>query len=210
MNRADRRDLYRLLGGLLQRSPSEALLSALASTATLRRLAGGVAREGAVRDALRWMDADLARGTPSFVQIRQDYSALFARPGRPLAPPWESAYRAADAATDVRRAYAARGIVFEGMGERAPDHVGYELEFVSVLLAQGTHSRTARRARNEFLSEHVLRWLPAWAADVCEHSTGVFMHGVGDVVAGLCAAERHRLTSPRRWAREPFRIISAA
>lgn len=210
MNRADRRDLYRLLGGLLQQPPSETFLSTVASLGTLRRLSGRT-RDAVVRDALRRMDDDLARGPVALVEIAQDYAALFDRPVRPLAPPYEGAYRSrADVASIVRDAYAARGIAFEGVGERAADHVGFELEFVSILLAQGTRSRTARRVRREFLSEHVLRWLPAWAADVCEHSRGVFMHGVGDVVAGLCAAEQLRSTSSRRWAAEPLPIVTAA
>ncbi len=193
MNVEQRSDLYRLLGAMVLSSPTDELLATLSKARAF--LAFGECAEGRLRDSLVQMDSELAHGVECFGEIRRDYIALFIGPKKKLAPPWESVYRSPDRivmqeqSAEVLRAYAEQRIGFDGMGQSPADHAGFELEFVSILLARSRRSKKAREALSVFLADHVLAWIPAWAADVRKHAKTVFMCALGDALTSLCDLE---------------------
>lgn len=198
MNAEQKSDLYRLLGALVLVCPAEELLAALSSSRAFDAFVE-CAPEGALREALALMGKELARGPEAFNEIRRDYLRLFVGPKKKLAPPWESVYRSADRivmqeqSVEVLRAYAMQRIGFEGMGEKPADHAGYELEFVAILIGRSKRSKKAREALSSFLNDHVLAWVPAWAADIRKHAKCAFWRGFGEVLAALCAVEDQAL-----------------
>ena len=107
--------------------------------------------------------------------LRWDYTRLFIGPFKLPCPPWESVYRSQarllmqDAADDVRRVYAAVGLSVEATG-MMPDHVGVELHFLALLSETADsnddpHSEIAR-LKQAFLNDHLLQWIPQFAADM--------------------------------------------
>lgn len=207
MNAEQRADLYRLLGALVLVPPAEELLAALSSAHAFDTFAE-CGPEGTLREALESMGTDLARGPEALNEIRRDHIRLFVGPKKKLAPPWESVYRSADRivmqeqSVEVLRAYATQRIGFKGMGETPADHAGYELEFVAILIGRSRRSKQAREALSSFLNDHLLAWVPAWAADVRKHAKSAFWRGFGEALTALCAVEEQALeasgTKPRR------------
>ncbi len=127
-----------------------------------------------VLDTLTELDAEARRG------IEEEHVRLFQLGGlRPLCPPFEAAYldpsgfERGALAVDVERAYARAGVTVSP-GE-LPDHVGLELEFVSLLCGEEAEAwraldeaRALERLRLQvsFLDEHLLRWLLAFVRGV--------------------------------------------
>jgi TorA maturation chaperone TorD len=197
-----RRDLYRILGGLLEECPSLELLETLAEDPALEELAGHFGRQ--LGEGLLALRADLRRGPDARAAVRRDYTALFIGPRKKLAPPWESVYRSPDRLVmqeperEVVRAYASERVGFEGMGGRRPaDHIALELQFVAILLDRSVRSRSARASLRRFLDQHLLPWVPALAADVKRHAKTDFFRGLAEVLEGLCAMEAGPPSRPR-------------
>ena len=197
-----RRDLYRLLGGLLEECPTLELLATLSEDPALGDLAAHFGRE--LAEGLSAMQADLRRGPDARVAVRRDYTALFIGPRKKLAPPWESVYRSPDRLVmqeperEVVRAYASERVGFEGMGGHRPaDHVALELQFVALMLERSARSRSARASLRRFLDQHLLQWLPALAADVKLHAKTEFFRGLAQALEGLCAMEAGPKGRPR-------------
>lgn len=197
-----RRDLYRILGGILERCPDRTLLEALASDPALESLAAHFGRQ--LGEALRRMHADVRRGGAAHDAIRRDFVRLFVGPKKKLAPPWESVYRSPERLVmqvherEVVKAYAAQRVGFDGMGtERPADHIALELQFMAILLERAGHRRAATEALRRFLDQHVLRWVPAFAADVTQNARTDFLRAVGQALTAICAMEAGR-PSPKR------------
>jgi len=113
---------------------------------------------------------------------------------------------------DIRGFYAAFGFTLAPGTPDLPDHLGAELEFVSLLLVKQAYAleagladgvRVVKRATADFLEQHLGRWLPAWLGRLqeCEAaeayaSLGVLVHRV---VGSACARRRlaPRLTTWR-------------
>ena len=107
--------------------------------------------------------------------IEQDYLRLFVGLGMPLAPPWESAW-ANDArllfhreTLDVRYWYRSAGLELANLHSEPDDHIGYELEFIGLLLERGDAETAARFAR-----EHPMAWANRWAAAVSANARAPF------------------------------------
>lgn len=194
MTRTERRDLYRLLGGILQERPDDKLCAALLEDRALDRL--GEAIGGPLGHELRRMHGDMERGPPAWRELGKDYVALFVGPRKKLAPPWESVYRAPERLVmqecerEVARAYAAQRIGFDGMGRRPADHVALELEFCALMVDRGRLKPAVRKALRRFLDHHLLAWVPAFAADIERHAKSEFFRGLAGALAELCAMER--------------------
>ena len=203
MKRSHRRDLYRLLGGLLADAPPDALCEALVADRSVAQLADAVG--GRLGDQLDQMHEVLARGVEAWRELRRDHVRLFVGPKKKLAPPWESVYRTSkrlvlqEAEQEVTRAYAAEGVGFEGMGQRPADHVSLELQFCAVLVDRRDRSKATASLRR-FLDQHVLAWVPAFAADVQREARGDFHRALAGALLALCELEV--ICGPRRTARK--------
>lgn len=194
MRRTDRRDVYRLLGGLLdEQPPSDELCTALVADRTLARL--GLRVGGRLGAELARMHTALAAGPDAWSALRRDHLRLFIGPRKKLAPPWESVYRTPgrlvlqDAEQHVARAYAAQRVGFDGMGQRPADHVALELQFCAILVDQSGRRAAARTALRRFLDQHLLVWVPAFAADVHRLAGTEFFRALAATLLALCEVE---------------------
>jgi putative dimethyl sulfoxide reductase chaperone len=134
--------------------------------------------------------------------LRADYTRLFIGPGKVLAPPWESVQVDEERLTfqeetlQVRQWYARFGLQVVNLHREPDDHAGLELAFLAHLAqlalaaqVEGNHARTTGvlEARQDFLREHPLRWMPAWASQVIEQARTDFYRGVALVARGVMA-----------------------
>lgn len=120
--------------------------------------------------------------------VEQDYLRLFVGLGTPLAPPWESAW-ANDArlifqaeTLDVRYWYRSAGLQVGALHREPDDHLGYELEFIGLLLERGD-TDTARA----FAHEHPCLWAGRWRDAVEEHARAAFHPALAQDAYGLLA-----------------------
>ncbi|HKZ83677.1 MAG TPA: molecular chaperone TorD family protein [Anaerolineae bacterium] len=127
------------------------------------------------------------------------YTRLFIGPGKVLAPPWESVYFNEERLTfqeqtlQVRAWYRRFGLEAEKLHNEPDDHIGLELSFLAHLaqLALDALERQDQPAVDElleaqrrFLSEHLLRWAPAWCDQVAQHARTDFFHGIALLTKG--------------------------
>ena len=108
-----------------------------------------------------------------FQAIKEEYNRLFVGPGPLLAPPWESVYLSEEGIIFnehtllVRDFYKIWGVSINRAEKEPDDHIGFELEFMSVLLIKSIEAieennidrlKSLINAQNKFLEDHILRW----------------------------------------------------
>lgn len=188
-----------LLGRLLYRGPNADLLASLAASRILSHVpladAAPGAREGA--ELLEAWAQRNAGGVPAEEcdRVCDDHVQLFIGPGKLGAPPWESIYGDGDrdqvlwtvSTLSVRHWYLRHGFDRTSDFHEPEDHVGLELEFVSLLATRAAdalqhgHEDAAAEAvaaMRGFLLEHVVVWVPKWCAAVVRHARTDFYRGV--------------------------------
>ncbi len=115
-------------------------------------------------------------------ELAIEYARLFVGPGTHL-PPYESVYvdeRLASRTTDeVAHFIEGHGFAYRPGYHDMPDHLGVELEFVQGLAREeaeawkrGDLATAGERVetQDQFIAAHLLRWLPAFCADVVENA----------------------------------------
>ncbi len=142
----------------------------------------------------------LAGATEGAVPLARDHQRLFVGPGRLLAAPYESVYLSRDhllfeeQTLQVREAYRAFGLVAPALNREPDDHLGLELHFLAEVclrsldaLDTGDDDRfdATLAAHQSFLTDHVLRWAPAFLDLVTEHARTDFFRGAALLTAGL-------------------------
>lgn len=143
-------------------------------------------------DALAVVQARIAAapGRAAFVEaLNVEATRLFEGPGRPAAPPYASFYLnegrlMGPAALAVRRAYLARNVRPHDEGRVPPDHLALELGFMALLAREGAWAESG-----EFLSEHVLTWVPRWDATVVRATAHPFFVGLANLTLALLQAD---------------------
>ncbi len=146
---------------------------------------------------------------PALADLQNDYLRLFIGLEKVLAPAWESVYFSKDRlifqeqTLQVRQWYARYGVEIERLHKEPDDHIGLELIFVAHLaqcavdhLAQADPAafEADLTAQRQFLSEHLLRFAPAWYALVEEHASTDFYRGLGRLIWGALQAAADLLT----------------
>ncbi len=137
-----------------------------------------------------------------------DYTRLFVGPARLPAPPYESAYRTVDrlvfqeVTLEVREAYRRYGLVAPKLGTEPDDHIGLELSFLyeTCRLAGGAAAagdidgvHTILQDQQAFLDDHLMQWVPRFAADVRQHAETAYYRGWADLLAGFAETDRDLL-----------------
>jgi putative dimethyl sulfoxide reductase chaperone len=137
--------------------------------------------------------------TVEFEAIRKDHLYLFTGVGKPLAPVWESVYFSESQllfqkeTLEVREWYARFGLQAERKGREPDDHIGLELSFLAHLATLALQSlekddqpeaEKNLQAQRDFLTEHILRWAPAWAELVQKHAGTDFYRGLSHLTVG--------------------------
>ncbi len=124
-------------------------------------------------------------------QVQGEYTRLFINgyPQLPC-PPYESAYREktllGQATGTVYDQYRQWGLEVDGA---LADHVGAELEFMAFLTGLPADGET-RAAQRAFLEDHLLAWLPRFAADVQQHARLGFYRALGRALASFLEREQ--------------------
>lgn len=134
------------------------------------------------------------------LELRTDYSGLFNCANDIIAPPWESVYRNKyrlvneDNTLAVRRFYKRFNLVLAHQHTEPDDHIGYELTFTAFLTQKmaaaldagdDTTFQTVRQAKEEFLSEHLLKWSPLFCAQVEKYAKTKFYKGLSYLLNGI-------------------------
>jgi putative dimethyl sulfoxide reductase chaperone len=132
----------------------------------------------------------------AFDDLRADYTRLFIGPNSVLAPPWESVHLSVDQllfqeqTLQVRAWYQRFGLEAPNLHAEPDDHVGLELSFAGQLakLASEREDRAASEqllgAQRDFLSQHVLKWVPAWCGQVESQARTEFYRGIALLTRG--------------------------
>ena len=193
---------YRLLGRAFG-YPTPAALEELARLAALAGDAPGgvsVVRELLARFAAAARDAD-----PD--AVAGEYVFLFDRQVR--CPPYESGYGEAPqmagkpaALADIAGFYRAFGLAPAETQPDLEDHIGTELEFMSVLALKEAYALAdghvdglgvTRDAEARFLAEHLGRWAEAFAREVRDASPLPYYTAAAELLAAWIAAETAHL-----------------
>lgn len=205
-------DLYAALSACFS-PPSEAMAQAARRGALAKPLqaaatAVGMDRErlavtlAALHDARSAEDGDLEN-------LRVEYARLFAGPGMPVAPPYESVHLDGEeagrsgplwglATYAVRDAYEAAGLT-PRPGPEPPDQLAAELEFAANLALAESDAWDAGRAedagmagerRSAFVREHLGRWAPGLAARVIAEARQPLYRAAGALLEGILDLER--------------------
>ncbi|MBI4785625.1 MAG: molecular chaperone TorD family protein [Chloroflexi bacterium] len=138
----------------------------------------------------------------AFDNLRADYTRLFIGPGKVLTPPWESVQFSEERLTfqeqtlQVRGWYQRFGLAAEKLYAEPDDHIGLELEFVAQLARLGlaaleendqTKFKQLLDGQRGFLSEHLLKWGPAWCSQVADQAQTDFYRGIALLTRGALA-----------------------
>lgn len=139
----------------------------------------------------------------ALADLQDDYLRLFIGLDTVLAPVWESVYFNEEhlvfqeQTLAVRQWYARYGAEIERLHKEPDDHIGLEMIFVAYL-AQRALSDLEREdkaafkadltAQGQFLSEHLLRFAPAWYELVEENASTDFYQALGKLIWGALQA----------------------
>ncbi|HML31190.1 TorD/DmsD family molecular chaperone [Sporomusa sphaeroides] len=139
-----------------------------------------------------------------YEKLHWEYTRLFIGPYEVAAPPWESVYLNKDKLLFqqetrlVRLAYLKYSFLPLLYQQEADDHIGLECDFMYQLAAlayekAGANNREALQEviqdHADFLAEHLLLWVPAFAEKVTAHATTVFYQGAVQVLSGFLAVD---------------------
>lgn len=188
-----RRDMYAVLALVFQkpsRPPAYARLASMLEEASGRLVANHGWDLGPPRGQT-W-----ALPPESLEAIEQDYMILFYGPQSVVSPPYESVYtsrgrRLMDrAAEDVVAAYRDAGFRLKETYRDCPDHIAAELEFMAHLCEKERQAAEEdpslaeqhRHVQVSFLEGHLCRWIPAFSADVRQHTSTPFWKMVADLL----------------------------
>ncbi|MHB1065445.1 MAG: TorD/DmsD family molecular chaperone [Georgenia sp.] len=138
-------------------------------------------------------------------RVKRDYNRLFFGPEKMKAPPYESVHRSDEGLVfeqetmDVRAAYAEFGLAAPRLNKEPDDHLGLELNFVSMLCVRAMdaleHGDDAELTRllagvARFLDEHLLVWAPTCLMQAANGSTTFFYQGVAALGQGTLTLAR--------------------
>src|SRR6266498_1831354 len=148
-----------------------------------------------------------------FKNLKSDQLRLLIGIDRVLAPVWESVYFNENRLVfqqqtlQVREWYARFNLQIERFNREPDDHIGLELNFVAQLASRALQAleedsksfEELLQAQREFLSDHLLRWGPAWAKLVKQHAETDFYRGIAHLTHGalLAAAETLQIKMPK-------------
>lgn len=123
-----------------------------------------------------------------------EFTRLFrgVKPGYGPPPPYESVYKKSEhvmseATSEVLEKYRKSGLtVARELEGEPPDHISFELYFLSYLCnreAESLRTNDENRAyeyraqKNEFLQEHVIKWVPSFCERILKESKNDFYKG---------------------------------
>jgi TorA maturation chaperone TorD len=127
-------------------------------------------------------------------KLSMNFTRLFVGPGAVESDPWESLHQNREnvlfqpSTLEVRKAYVAQGFIPQSYPHVADDHIALELDFMAELAAKLANAfakddlATAGEvlaASEEFLSQHLLRFVPRFVATLAQAKHNYFYKEAG-------------------------------
>jgi putative dimethyl sulfoxide reductase chaperone len=154
---------------------------------------------------LRTMDEELRDVDELDLSLAQEYTRLFinALPRVPV-PPYASVHRKGEgvvygkSTVEVMKFYRKAGFHVDCGYNDLPDHISLEFEFLGIISAKEARSRKRdgihERLRQEFLSHHMLPWVPVFCKKIVTHSRSRFYTGLAVLTAEFMDIEKRTLS----------------
>ncbi len=120
-----------------------------------------------------------------FNSLRKEYTRLFIGPGHLPAPPWGSVYLSKERiifdenTLEVRKFYKKWGVNTKNSNKEPDDHIGFELEFISILIDKSLSEldknningfKNILTAQIDFLKSHILIWIDVFSDKLSENT----------------------------------------
>lgn len=204
---ANREGLYRFLGRLFEREVDQILLAQMADVTF-----PGECSEKELDQGYRLLGRYLQhQGSNSEIDLAVDYARVFLGAGivgNEAAYPYESVYTSPkrlimqDARDQVLAAYRAKNLKKTETLDIPEDHIALEFEFMA-LLCQETQQAVAEqdwsavsdclKEQLEFLTAHLLNWVPAFCHDIEKYAGTDFYKAVAKIASAYLRIERNIL-----------------
>lgn len=145
-------------------------------------------------------------------ELATDFAGLFLNAGSRPVHPYESVYTSPErlmmqeARDRVRQIYAVAGLARSGSLPEPEDHIALEMEFMRHLCArtaEAIEERNAERVRahlhlqQEFLKDHVLRWVPQFCEDLARNAATGFYRALACLLRDFLESERSLMDEQR-------------
>lgn len=129
-----------------------------------------------------------------FNSLKEEYSRLFVGPDHLPAPPWESVYLSKERiifdehTLAVREFYKKWGVSTQNKNKEPDDHIGFELEFMSILIDKSLTAlneddldslKNTLEGQKEFLETHLLVWIEEFADKLVKNTEHSLFKGLG-------------------------------
>lgn len=210
--------LFGLIGKIIYTEPDKAWLESLIRDDVFSEVPFGAEQTETMRGIellQRWTKENKEGLDPAqFKMVKDDHLNLFIGLNKVPAPMWESVYFSEkklmfqEQTLKIREWYARFGLQAERINREPDDHIGLEMSFVAHLASLAFQAieqndeiklNETQQAQREFLSEHLLRWGPAWAKLVKRHAAADFYRGIAHLTHGalLAAAEALQIKMPK-------------
>lgn len=196
--------LFNLLGKILYEIPARQGIQALVDNEVFTEAPFAEAHPDVLKGLAlleKWSGVFRQNGRSDdlFKELQVDYTNLFTGMRKLPVAPWESVYFSDERLVfqaqtmDVRAWYGRYGLEVEKLHQEPDDHIGLELMFVAHLaqlalaaLEAGNDSEfeQAVAAQRDFLSKHLLLWVPLWCEQMLEYARTDFYRGLALVVRG--------------------------
>lgn len=183
--------VYLFIARLFRQAPDDDFLKAIAEERILDGLF--VESDGNLftltNELISEVEAHKSDFSAYAAELDGDYHKLFIGPGPLLAPPWESVYRSkerlvfGEQTLAVRECYQSFGLASKQQNKEPDDHIALELEFMAWLCNQ---SETA--AQQQFLNNHILKWVPLFCSDVAKGADTSFYRIVAELTGAWVEA----------------------
>ncbi|WP_353096970.1 molecular chaperone TorD family protein [Tissierella praeacuta] len=127
-------------------------------------------------------------------KLNSEYNRLFIGPGHVHVPPWESVYLSKEKiifdehTLAVREFYKRWKVVTTKINKEPDDHIGFELEFMSILINKSIRSlgegsidefKNITIGQKEFLDRHPLVWIDEFSNKLTDNTEEPFYKGIG-------------------------------
>jgi putative dimethyl sulfoxide reductase chaperone len=210
--------LFGLLGAILYRDLDKAWLETLIREDVFVEAPFGMEQDETkhgIELLQRWTNENInGLDAAQFKALQDDHLKMFIGLKYVEAPMWESVYFSEkklmfqEQTLQIREWYARFNLQAEKINKEPDDHIGLEMLFIAHLasLALQAIEKDDKKsldgilqAQREFLSDHLLRWGPAWAKLVKHHAATDFYRGIAHLTHGalLAIAETLQIEMPK-------------
>lgn len=194
--------LFGLLGKLLYEYPEQSLLQQLVDEDVFSDVPFAAVQEE-TQEGLellqQWALNFAADPQEATLDVKADYTRLFASAARLPVSPWESVYYSEErqlfqeSTLDVRAWYHRFGLEIINLRNEPDDHIGLELAFLAHLARSALQAleqedrremQNLLEAQRQFSRKHLLGWAPMWCDQMVEYARTSYYRGMALILRG--------------------------